>query len=129
LIRQAIGEEREPVVAMDWTDFVLRQAQDEGGRPDDPDVELGDDLRTRATAAVADGLQGRTDGPAQRIRGYVPDAPEGGAARGRAPDDPRRSRFRRCPTDGIPGATRLRICDPVSRRYVRQQGRPSASSG
>ena len=42
-------------------------------------------------APVADGRQGRTEGPAQRLRRPLPDAFEDDPARGRGGDDPGRS--------------------------------------
>ena len=67
-------------------------------------------------APVADGRQGRTEGPAQRLRRPLPDAFEGDPARGRGGDDPGRSRLRRRQTVRIPRKPRLRLRHPLSRQ-------------
>ena len=85
--REVVGQRKAIVVAMDWTDFDA-----------DNQATLALSLITRhgrATPLRADGRQGRTEGPAQRLRRPLPDAFEGDPARGRGGDDPGRSRLRR----------------------------------
>src|SRR5271167_2060142 len=73
-------------------------------------------------AVVADGRQGRTEGPAQRLRGPLPDAPEASAARGRGGDDPGRSRLRRRQAVRIPRQPRFRLLHSFSWKHSGDRG-------
>jgi len=64
----------EIVVAMDWTDF------DRDGQAT-LRAQSGDPARPGDAAFVADRLEGRTDGAAQRFRGRLPRATEATRAR------------------------------------------------
>jgi len=128
-VAEAVGKREKIVVAMDWTDFVLRQTQDEGRRSDDARAIARHQPRPGDALDVAHRPEGRIEGPAQRFRGSMSLAAKGNLAQGRQGDDPGRSRFRRHEVVRFSRHVGFRLRHSVSQQHPRYDGRPSASSG
>jgi hypothetical protein len=64
-VDRLVGKREKIVVAMDWTDFVPRQARDEGRQPDDAGFASGHRSRARHAADLAQRRQGRVEEQAQ----------------------------------------------------------------
>jgi hypothetical protein len=114
--REVVGPRKEIVVAMDWTDFDVDDQTTAG-------LEPRHSLWPNDTTAMAEGPEGRTEGPARRLRGSLSVPVGRGATAGLGDDDPGRSRLRRHEVVRLSRRVGLRSCHPVSRQHPCHRGR------